>query len=256
MLNRLHDPVELLQRKLERVAALTSDDRRALAALPLRVAHFRADQDIVRQADRTLQSCLLIQGLACSYKIVGHGKRQIVAIHLPGDMPDLQSLHLGQVDTTVMTMVPTKVAIILHEHLGGLFANPHIATALWRSIVADAAIAREWVANVGRRRAVTRTAHLLTELITRMYAIGAVKGDSFELPITQEELGDALGMSVVHVNRSLRALRQQGLISWVGPVVSILDLQALATVADFDADYLHFGATAQGATASSYSLSM
>lgn len=210
MLNRLHDPVELLQRKIERAAALTSEDRRVLAALPIRVADFRADQDVVRQADRTLQSCLLIQGLACSYKIVENGKRQIVAIHLPGDMPDLQSFHIGQVDTTVTTMVPTKVAIILHEHLSGLFANPHIAAAFWRLLVADAAIAREWVANVGRRRAVARTAHLLAELITRMYAIGAVKGDSFELPITQEELGDALGMSVVHVNRSLRALRQQG----------------------------------------------
>lgn len=241
MLTRLHDPIQLVQRKMEDVAALTADDREALAALPIRVIALDADQDIVRQADRSLQSCLLIQGLACSSKILGNGKRQIIAFHLPGDMPDLQSLHLGAVDITVTTMTPAKVGIILHEHLRELFDNRRLATGLWRSLVADAAISREWVANVGQRQGVCRTAHLLSELITRMHAIGAVKGDSFDLPITQEELGDALGISAVHVNRCLQELRRQGLISWVGATLSILDREALAEVGDFDDEYLHLG---------------
>lgn len=242
MLTRLHDPIQLLQRKMEDIAALTADDLQALAALPIRVIALEADQDIVRQAGRNSQSCLLVQGLACSSKMLGSGKRQIVAFHLPGDMPDLQSMYLGTVDITVTTMTPAKIGIVLHEHLRELFDNSRFTTAFWRSLVTDAAISREWVANVGQRQGVCRTAHLFSELITRMHAIGAVKGGSFDLPITQEELGDALGMSTVHVNRCLQALRRQGLISWLGKTVSILDREALAEIGDFNDYYLYLGA--------------
>jgi CRP-like cAMP-binding protein len=224
---------------MESVFGLTNNERSALAALPIRVVSLCADQDIVRQADRSLQSCLVMQGLACSSKITGEGKRQIVALHLPGDMPDLISLHVGTVDMTVTTMTAAKVGIILHEHLRELFANSQLATALWRSIVADAAITREWTVNLGHRKALSRTAHLLSELITRMHAIGAVEGDSFDLPISQAELADALGLSTVHVNRSLQSLRRKKLISWVGATVSVLDREALAEIGDFDDDYLH-----------------
>jgi len=244
MLTRLHDPIELLRHKMEGVAELTNAERKALAALPIRVVALAADQDIVRQADKSLQSCLLMQGLACSSKVVGDGRRQIVAFHLPGDLPDLMSLHVGTVDTTVMTMTPAKVGVILHEHLRELFANHRLATAFWRSLVADAAVAREWTVNLGRRDGPSRTAHLLSELIARMRDIGAVNGDSFDLPITQEELGDALGMSTVHVNRCLQSLRRKGLISWVGATLSILDRSSLAEAGDFNDEYLNLSRSA------------
>jgi CRP-like cAMP-binding protein len=242
MLTRLHDPVQLFRHKMEGVAELSASERNALTALPVRVVSLGADQDIVRQADRNMQCCLLMQGLACSSKLTGEGRRQIVAFHLPGDIPDLLSLHVGTVDTTVTTMTAARVGVILHEHLRELFANRHLATALWRSLVTEAAIAREWAVNLGQRRGPARTAHLLSELITRMHAIGAIEGDSFDLPITQQELADALGLSTVHVNRSLQALRGQGLISWVGKIMSVLDREALAEAGDFDEGYLHLGA--------------
>lgn len=240
MFTRTHDPVQLLQRKLD-VSDLSYNDRDALAALSIRVVPMGADQDIVLQGDQTSQSCLLVQGLACSWKITGKGKRQIVAFHLPGDLPDLLNLHSGVVDTAVTTLTPAKVGIILHKDLRQLFARPRLAEALWGSLVTDAAIAREWAVNLGRREGPCRTAHLLSELMERMHSIGAVEGDSFELPITQEVFGDALGMSTVHVNRCLKALRRQGLISWVGGRLFILDLEALADFGDFEDSYLHFG---------------
>lgn len=242
MLTRIHDPVQLLRHKMEGVDALTVSERNALETLPIRVVSLGADQDIVRQADRNMQCCLLMQGLACSYKTTGEGKRQILAFHLPGDIPDLLSLHVGTVNATVATMTAARVGLILHEHLRQLFANRHLATALWRSLVTEVTIAREWTVNLGQRRGPARTAHLLCELVTRMHAIGAVNGDSFDLPITQQELADALGLSIVHVNRSLQELRGQGLISWVGKTMSVLDQEALAEIGDFDETYLHLGA--------------
>jgi len=224
---------------MEDVIDLTESERNALAGLPIRVVSLDADCDIVREADRNLQACLLMQGLACSFKMTGDGKRQIVAFHLPGDMPDLLSLHVGTVDTTVSTITAVKVGVILHEHLRELFENRRLATALWRALVADAAITREWAVNLGQRKALPRTAHLLSELTTRMHDIGAVESDSFDLPITQSELGDALGISTVQVNRSLQALRRKGLIAWVGKKLSILDRTGLAEFGDFDDGYLH-----------------
>lgn len=238
MLTRLHDPIQLLRHKMESVARLTSGDRDELAGLPIRVVSLGADQDIVRQSDRSVQSCVLMRGMACSSKMTGDGGRQIIAFHLPGDLPDLLSLHVGTMDTTVTTMTPASIGIILHEDLRALFGNPRLVTALWRSLVADAAVTREWVVNLGDRQALPRTAHLLSELINRMEGIGAVDGDSFDLPITQEKLADALGMSSVHANRCLQNLRRRGLISWTGKVLAVLDRPALAELGDFDAGYL------------------
>jgi CRP-like cAMP-binding protein len=239
MLNRLHDPLQLLRHKIESIVDLTEDDHRALNELPIRLIELGANQDIVRQADKSLQSCLLMRGLACSSKIVADGRRQIVAFHLPGDMPDLQSLHLGIIDTTVTTLTPAAVGIVLHEHLRQLFDRRRLATALWRYLVTDAAVSREWVANVGQREGVSRTAHLMCELITRMHAIGAVDGDSFDLPVTQQELADALGMSSVHVNRCLQVLRKLGLIAFAGGTLSVVNQEGLERIGDFSDDYLH-----------------
>lgn len=240
MFTQLHDPVHLLMRKMEGIDGLSDSDRVALAKLPIRSITLGTDKDIVREGDRSLQSCILLQGLACSSKITGAGKRQIVAFHLPGDMPDLQSLTLGTIDTTITTMIPSKVGIILHEHLLGLFENRRLNAGFVRSLVLDAAVSREWVVNVGRRDALSSTAHLLSELSTRMHSIGAAAdGNSFDLPITQQDLADALGLSIVHANRCLQVLRKKSLISWVGQTLTILDREGLEEIGDFTPDYLH-----------------
>jgi CRP-like cAMP-binding protein len=241
MLHRAHDPVLLLANKIGPASFLLEDDRRTLAALPIRVIAVEADRDLVREADQTSQASVLTRGLACSWKMTGRGKRQIIAFHLPGDLPDILNLHGGTADACVTTLTPATFGIIRHDNLRALFNHPRIAAALWGAVVSDGAIAREWAVNLGRREGACRAAHLLCELLHRMHTIDEVEGDSFDLPITQEELGDALGMSTVHVSRCLQSLRSQGLISWKQGVLSVLNREALVEFGDFQESYLNTG---------------
>ena len=143
-----------LIRKLESIFTLSEDERDALVNLPMQVMDLRADQDIVREGDRPSRSCLVLEGLACTYKITGEGKRQIMAFHISGDVPDLQSLHLRVLDTSLGTITPCKVGFIRHETLHDLCGRyPRITSALWRQTLIDAAVFREWMASIGQREA-------------------------------------------------------------------------------------------------------
>jgi CRP-like cAMP-binding protein len=231
---------ELLIRKLESIVTLSDDEKGALASLPMQVTEIRADQDIVREGDRPSRSCLLLEGFTCTYKVTGEGKRQIMAFHVPGDIPDLQSLHLKVLDNSLGTITPCKVGFIRHETLHALCARfPRIAAALWRETLIDGAIYREWVVNVGRRVAHGRIAHLLCEMVARLRAVGLVEGDTCALPITQGELADATGLSTVHVNRTLQDLRGAGLIRLEEGSLQVLDWQGLQRAGNFDPAYLH-----------------
>jgi CRP-like cAMP-binding protein len=159
----------------------------------------------------------VVEGFACSYKHSHEGKRQIMFFYIPGDIPDLQSLHLEVMDHNIGTLTPTKAAFIPHAALHDLIQrHPGLAAAFWRDTLIDGAIFREWVINVGRRDAYARLAHLLCELVARLSAVGLVTDWSFLLPVTQAELGDATGLSTVHVNRVLQELRGNGLITSKG----------------------------------------
>ena len=132
-----------------------------------------------------------------------------MSFYIPGDIPDLQSLHLEVMDHSLATVVTSKVAFIPHEVVRSfLRAHPRIADVFWRDTLIDAAVFREWVVNVGRRDAYARIAHVLCEVYVRLRAVGLVNGQAFEMPITQAELGDATGLSTVHVNRTLQELRE------------------------------------------------
>src|SRR5215208_4410621 len=182
-------------RKLESIFVLTDDERQALETLPMQVVVIKEDQDIVREGDRPSRSCLILSGFACTYKITGEGKRQIVSFNLPGDLPDLQSLHLRVQDNGISTLSPCRVGFIPHEVLRDICDRyPRIASAFWRETLIDGAIFREWVLNVGRRDAYTRMAHVLCELVVRLRAVGLVEDHSCDLPITQAEFADALGV--------------------------------------------------------------
>ena len=174
------NPLPLAQRfvrKLDSVFPLTEQDRVAIAALPIRTAQLRADQDIVREGDRPSRSCIVLEGLACSFKVTGEGNRQILAFHIAGDSPDMQSLHLDVLDSSVGTVTPCVVGFVDHEVLRRLCERNHrIAAALWRTTLIDAAIFREWVTNVGQRKALSRVAHLLCEMVVRLRAAGLVVG--------------------------------------------------------------------------------
>ena len=229
-----------LIRKLESIFTLTGDERDALTNLPMQVANLKADQDVVREGDRPTRSFTVLEGFACTFKVVGEGKRQIMAFHVPGDVPDLQSLHLKVLDNSVGTITPCKVGFVRHETLHDLCGRyPRIAGALWRQTLVDAAVFREWITNVGRREGYSRMAHILCELVVRMRAVGLTQDDTCDLPITQAELADATGLSTVHVNRVLQELRGDGLIRLAGGALTVLDWDGLRKAGDFDPTYLH-----------------
>ena len=226
--------------RLSAIAVLNEDDILALEALPMTTRKFAAGQDIVREAERTSESCVLIDGFLQRHKDLPEGRRQIIAFHVPGDMPDLQSLHLPLMDHTLSAVIGSTIATIQHSAIDAMTAkSPGIRHALWRESLIDAARFREWIANLGGRSAVPRLAHLLCELYVRNRAVGQAMAGSYFMPLTQARLGEALGLSVVHVNRTMSTLRERGLIALASRQVHILDWDGLRQIAEFDPLYLH-----------------
>lgn len=233
-------PSERLIRRLTVSTPLDAADIEAIARLPMIVKDLPAQAAIVREGERPSQCCLLIEGFACRSKTTDVGKRQILSIHIPGDIPDLQSLHLHVMDHDFTTLSSCKVGYIAHEILRKITRErPLIAEALWRETLIDAAVFREWIVNVGRRPATSRMAHFLAEIGKRLEAIGLANADQFELPMTQIDMADALGLSPVHVNRVIQELRRSGVLELRKHAVSIRDLPRLMQIADFDDLYLH-----------------
>lgn len=230
----------LLVARLESIFTFTDHEKSAILNLPIQVVEFQARQDIVREGDRPSRCCLVIDGLACTYKVTGRGKRQIMGFYIPGDVPDLQSLHLKVLDHSLGTVNACKVGFIQHDVLHDLcHRHPRITAAFWRETLIDAATFREWIMNVGRREAVSRMAHLFCEQVVRYRAIGLASDYSCDFPITQSELADAVGISPVHVNRTLQELRASELIRWNSGQLLVLNWARLKEVADFDPTYLH-----------------
>jgi CRP-like cAMP-binding protein len=230
----------MLMRKLRSISLLSEDEKHCLLTLPLETKSVGPDQDIVREGDRPSECCLVVEGFVCRYKLTAAGKRQIFSFHLPGDIPDLQSLHLKVMDHSLATLTPSKLAFIPHESLTKVMHRcPRIADVMWRDTLIDAAVFREWMIGIGRRSAETRIAHVLCEVLVRMRAVGLANEHACELPVTQAELGDALGLSTVHVNRSLQELRGKGLIELRKESLAVLDWNSLKENGEFDPTYLH-----------------
>jgi CRP-like cAMP-binding protein len=235
--------IEWLTRKLERLSQLDDEDKAALSALPLR--HERVDRwtRLVREGDKPEHCCLLVSGYACRSKMGPKGGRQIVSFHLRGDILDVQHILLPTADHEVQSITEADVAWIPRTHLLRLaWERPAIGKALWRDSLVDASIFREWVLNVGRRDGKARIAHMLCEFAARCQAAGLGSADSFHLPMTQEQIGDATGLTSVHVNRMLRLLDEDGAISREGRQLQIKDWDRLRKIGDFDPAYLHAAA--------------
>ena len=226
--------------KCERSFSLTPDERRAIAALPARIEFIDEDRAIIRQGDRPIQSTMILKGIACTSITVATGKRQISAFHIRDDFPDLHSLHLRSMDADMVALTACTIAAVDHVALRAFCVdNPRLAAFLWHLTLVDAAVFRQWVANVGQRSAEQRVAHLFCELATRMRAIGMENGNEYPLRLTQADLSEATGLSTVHLNRSLQSLRARKLISLRNQVLTIPNDQALRKMGDFIADYLH-----------------
>lgn len=235
-----HTPHTLMIRKLASIFPLTDEEQQALLGLPIEVVGLKAGQDIVRIGDRPAHCCLILEGFSCVYKLTSDGKRQIMALHVPGDIPDLQSLHLKVLDHSIAPVSPCMVGFIQHDDLRQLCERyPRLTAAFWRETLIDASIFREWLLNNGQRESYIRVAHLICEFRMRLNAVGLVDNDTFELPVTQSELADATGMSLVHMNRVLQALRSDGLIQSNRTQITVPDWEKLKQAGDFDPLYLH-----------------
>lgn len=229
-----------LVRKLSLHIQLDEKDRAALLALPHSTRIVENGQYVVREGDVPIHSCLVTSGFALRHKIVGNGGRQIVNIHMTGDMVDLQNALLGVADHNVQALSRMEGTFIPRDALAQIgLARPTVAKALWLETLIEGSISREWIANVGRRDAMMRTAHLLCEFAYRLDAVGIGTQCDYELPMTQEQLADTLGLTAVHVNRTLKALDATGVITRRKRAVAINDLQKLAKIGDFRATYLH-----------------
>lgn len=233
-------PLELLVRKLGRHCSLDKEDQAAILALPHTVRRVEAGRHLVREGDVPTHCCLVGSGFAIRHKIVGDGRRQIVNIHVPGDMADLQNAVLSVADHNVQSLTTMDAVFILRQAIVALgFSRPSVGKAIWLETVIEGAIAREAIANIGRRDSRTRIAHLLCEFACRLEAAGQGEICNYELPMTQEQIADTVGLTAVHVNRTLKGLDADGLTTRTKRSVVINDWKKLAEVGDFRSIYLH-----------------
>ena len=233
--------VSRLTANLQLHGALSTDELRAVESLVVSTRVTTAGEDLVVEGDAPVQCRVLLEGQAFRHRTLPDGRRQIMSFHLPGDVCDLQGLFLGM-DHNVTSLASGEIGLIPHAKLSEVMeAYPRIAQALWRTNLVEAAIFREWMVGMGRRSAYARIAHLFCEMIVRMRAAGMVHKNRGPFPITQQHLSDSLGLSAVHTNRTLQALRGEGLLSFQGGELVILDWPGLKAAGEFDGGYLHLG---------------
>ncbi|HEY0086963.1 MAG TPA: Crp/Fnr family transcriptional regulator [Allosphingosinicella sp.] len=227
-------------RKLSKWSVLDEQDEQALLGLPHETKTIGKGNYIVRDGDKPTRSCVLLSGFAYRHKLVGNGGRQILSVHMSGDVVDLQNSLLKIADHDVQALTEAVVAFIPAGAIRELaFSRPTLGMAMWYDTLVDGSIHREWTANVGRRDSRTRMAHLLCEFGVRLQDAGLGSLCSYEMPMTQEQLADCTGLTSVHVNRTLKSFDRDGLTQRTLRSVAIDDWEALARVGDFDTRYLH-----------------
>jgi CRP-like cAMP-binding protein len=233
--------LQALTTRLEAIGQLSSDDRARLAALPFNVRNIRKGEEIIADGEMSHSCCLVVSGYVYRSKTLANGNRQIFSLHMAGDVPDLHSLHLHRMDHNLAAMSDGQVAQVPHRALTEMLdAAPHLNGLLWRDTLIDAAAFRAWMLMLGQAEAGPRMAHHFCELYTRASMAGLTTGNSFGFPLTQQDLGDVLGISIVHANRTLQDLRARGLVEFDQQTVTILRWDALRAYGQFDPAYLHY----------------
>jgi CRP-like cAMP-binding protein len=233
-------PLRYLLRQLELYSKLPDEDRALVLDLPHRLRRLDAGSYLVREGDMPTACMVLATGYAYRQKVTGDGSRQILAVCIPGDAVDLQNMFLDVSDHSVQLLTRSEVADVPREALQELvLSRPAIGTAIIQLTLVEASILREWVVNVGRRDARERIAHILCEFAVRLESRGLITDHGFELPMTQEQLADATGLTSVHVNRVLKGLEADGLISRKRRNIHYSDWRALQDAGDFSRRYLH-----------------
>jgi len=228
--------------RLYKRSPLNDEEMHALLSLNGHMFTVRANVDIVSSGEDRRHACLVVDGLAGRFEEVVDGRRQITALYMPGDMCDLHSLVAPKVGWALQALSPTTIMRVPHVQLMQVARSyPKVAEAFWRDCSVDASILSQWVVNVGRRDARSRLAHLICEMAIRLENAGLGTRYSFRLQASQSQLADALGMTSVHVNRTVRALREAELVIMNGRKVEVQDWNGLARLGDFDEGYLQVG---------------
>jgi CRP-like cAMP-binding protein len=231
--------IEKLLLKLSLRDELSAEEEAALRGLPETIKEVPSDKTIIRAGNVLNEAMLLIEGLMCRYKDLKNGSRQISELHVAGDFVDLHGFTLKCLDHNIMTLTPCRVAMVPHARLKRITEEfPHLTRVLWLSTNLDAAIHREWELSLGRRTALARLAHFFCELHVRLGIVGLTDGLSFRLDLTQLDIAECLGLTSIHVNRTLKVLREQGLVELRDAIVEIRDLSGLRRVAEFTDNYL------------------
>ena len=231
---------EMLISKLDARSALSAEDKAALVELSFSVRTVSASTYLLREGQSPIRCGLLVEGYAYRQKLTPDGNREIVCLLLPGDLIDLQNIFLHQSDHDVQALTRVTVAEFNVQSLRTLvLSRPAIGRAMWVVTLIEAAIYREWLLNIGRRPAAVRLAHLLCELHIRLQGESSQRMPGFDLLMTQEQIGDALGLTAVHVNRVLKGLERDGLITRSGRRIEVVDWEALKGSAHFNERYLH-----------------
>ncbi|HEX9932374.1 MAG TPA: Crp/Fnr family transcriptional regulator [Allosphingosinicella sp.] len=247
------DSIERMVRRLQTRAPLSDADVKAIRALPFTNKTLEAAAYLVREGEPPEVCFLLLSGFAYRHKVTGDGERQILSVHMPGEFLDLQNSLLEVADHNVQALTRAEVATIPIPALRNLAREfPSVAMAMWIDTLVDAAIFREWIVNVGRRDSISRIAHLLCEFALRLQSAGLSEGSRYEMPMTQEQIADAVGLTPVHVNRVLKELGRLALIERDRRAVTIVDWDQLRRIGDFSARYLHMQVGGQTPAASAH----
>lgn len=234
--------LSIFVRKLLNRSSLSAEDQRALGTLSYTIQRIEADSQILREGDRATVCPVLLDGFAYRYKVASDGGRQIVALKVPGDALDFQSAYLATADHDVRALTPAIVAFLPLRAIEALASErAPIARALLIDTVLEGSISREWLLNIGRRKAEARLAHLLCELFYRIGEIAGLPQADFDVPLTQEQLADLLGLTPVHINRMLKLLERKGAVRRVGRRLRIGDMDQLRAISGFSDHYLHRG---------------
>ncbi|MDF2120594.1 Crp/Fnr family transcriptional regulator [Roseiarcaceae bacterium H3SJ34-1] len=220
---------------------LSSDDIALLRSMPLRIATYGKGEEIIAQDSEVSESCLMMTGWTGRAVYLESGKRQITALHIAGDFVDLHGFTLKYMDHSVVALTATQVAFVRHDELKKItHVSPHLTRLFWMLTTIDGAVQRTTIASLGRRPALERLGHLLCELDCRLSVVGLAQDHRYDVPLVQEELADILGLSVVHMNRTIQDLRKAGLVTWQGSRIVIHDFGKLTQFSGFDPRYLNF----------------
>lgn len=235
-----YNPLHLLLRKLETHSRLGEDDRKAILGLPCSVRTIEAHGYTLREGEKPDVCAVLLEGFAYRQKLTSDGGRQILALHIPGEALDFQNLFLDESDHNVQMLTRGKVAEVPRVELQALArSRAGVSHAILTTILVEASIFREWIVNVGRRDSRTRLAHVLCEFAVRLEAQGLAEEYGYELPMTQEQLADVLGLTPVHVNRTIKALEAEGVIARKVRSISFPNWERMREIGDFNQRYLH-----------------